>query len=83
MVIRDYDSEPIEVVDKVPTSLAYKLGAEGNIRWHEMSACTLTYEDNPAELITVWIAEKPRTAIVEVTEPAYKLGSRFGVRSYA
>lgn len=58
-------------------SLAYKLQAEGNIRWRQLSACKLTYENNPAERIAVWVAEKPRTAVIEVSEPDYEADTRF------
>jgi hypothetical protein len=58
-------------------SLACKLEVEGCVRFRALSACTLTYEDNAADTVTVWIAEKPRTAVVEVSEPMYEVGSRF------
>lgn len=34
-------------------------------------------EDNAAESVTVWVAEKPRTAVIEVTSPDYELDSRY------
>lgn len=58
-------------------SLAAKVGVSGCIRWRQLSACQLTYDDNDAELVPVWVATKPRQAVIEVDEPEYKLGSRF------
>lgn len=64
-------------------SLSERLELDGHCIYINKAHFPILAEDNEPEQITVWIAEKPRTAIVEVTEPAYQLGSRFGVQSYA
>lgn len=64
------DTEPAE-------SLACKLGVEGNIKFLHQKGFWITAEDNEADRIEVWVAERPRTAVIEVTEPQYKASSRF------
>lgn len=58
-------------------SLACRLGVEGAVRFRELSACKLTFEDNPSEHVEVWVAEKPRTAVLEVSDPDYVPDTRF------
>lgn len=66
---------PIE--EPKPLSLSERLGVEGQCIYINKQHFAILAEDNPAELVTVWIAEKPRTAVIEVTEPEYSFGSRF------
>lgn len=56
---------------------------EGNWRYRGIGNIQVFAFEDEGDDVVVWIAEKPRTAVIEVEEPAYKLGSRFGVRSYA
>lgn len=47
-------------------SLAYRLGVDGSVRFKTMqSGIRLTYEDNDPELVTVWVAVRPRRTITE------------------
>lgn len=58
-------------------SLAYKLDLQGNIRWKTMSSgIKLTYDDNDADRIEVWVAEPKRIAIIE-QETDYKITSKW------
>jgi hypothetical protein len=49
---------------------------EGNWRYNGKHRNVFAYQDE-GEQVTVWVAEKPRQAVLEVSEPSYKLGSRF------
>lgn len=71
MTIRFAPPEP----PKAP-SLSYILGAEGNIRWRQMTACKLTYEENEPEPVQVWVAVPTRRAIIEDV-PELKLTSKW------
>lgn len=70
-----FTTTPVETPEP---SLAYRMGVEGCIRFRTMtSGIKLVYEDNEPELCPVWVAEKPRTAVIEVTEPDYEPDTRF------
>lgn len=60
-----------------PPSLSCRLALDGRIRFRRMTACRLTYEDNEAEVVPVWVAVKTRREVIEVTEPEYVPTTRF------
>lgn len=75
---RIYSEDSPAVVD-TPLSLSERVGLDGHCIYINKHNFPILAEDNPAEIVSIWIAEKPRTAVLEVTEPEYEVSTRFKV----
>jgi hypothetical protein len=60
-----------------PPSLGQRLGISGRVLLLPQSNFWIAAEDHGDEIIEVYVAVKTRREVVEVNDPAYRIGSRF------